>query len=107
MERTRNEVIDVDREMGTLTRFHYSPTDEDAFTIETVQRVDPIVDLNKFQYNATDERARFGDTAHVARIPLVVWEDLRKRGIADDEKKLGAWLNDPANRCFRTRPGRV
>ena len=42
------------------------------------------------------------DTVHVARIPLVIWNRLRKLGITDDEKALNAWLNDPDNRVFRT-----
>jgi hypothetical protein len=42
------------------------------------------------------------DTVHVARIPLVVWNRLRKLGITNDEKALNAWLNDPDNCVFRT-----
>jgi hypothetical protein len=42
------------------------------------------------------------DTIHVARIPLVVWNRLRKLGITDDEKALNAWLDDPDNCVFRT-----
>ena len=107
MERTRNEVLDVDRQTGILTKFHYSPTDADAFRIESIQDVEPIIEYNKALYNATDERARHGDVSRVANIPLVVWADLKRRGIMDDEKKLSAWLNDPENRMFRTRPGKV
>jgi hypothetical protein len=42
------------------------------------------------------------DTVHVARIPLVIWNRLRKLGITDDEKALNAWLDDPDNCVFRT-----
>jgi hypothetical protein len=38
---------------------------------------------------------------------VVIWEDLVRKGIANDTKKLKAWLNDPDNRAFRTRLGRV
>jgi hypothetical protein len=104
---SREHVVDVDRATGTLTLFHYQPSDENGFVIETKQDVEPIVELNKAQFNLRDERSRYGDTAQVARIPNVIWWDLKRRGIADDEAKLKAWLNDPDNRAFRTRPGRV
>ena len=42
------------------------------------------------------------DTVHVARIPLVIWNRLKKLGITNDEKALNAWLNDPDNSVFRT-----
>jgi hypothetical protein len=33
--------------------------------------------------------------------------ELKQQGIIDDPKALRRWLNDPDNRYFRTRPGRV
>jgi hypothetical protein len=32
---------------------------------------------------------------------------LKKDGIIDDPSAMKRWLNDPDNRFFRTRPGRV
>jgi len=45
--------------------------------------------------------------ARVASIPLNVYYDLKRRGIADDPKAMKKWLNDPDNRVFRTREGTV
>ena len=45
------------------------------------------------------------DTVHVARIPLVVWNRLKKLGITNDEKALNNWLNDKDNSVFRTDDG--
>ena len=42
------------------------------------------------------------DTVHVARIPLVIWNRLKKLGITNDEKALNEWLNDSDNAVFRT-----
>ncbi|HXI58298.1 MAG TPA: hypothetical protein VN903_21070 [Polyangia bacterium] len=42
------------------------------------------------------------DTIHVARIPVVIWRQLQKLGIAQDEKRLNAWLNERDNSVFRT-----
>ena len=80
---------------------------EDTFSIETTQDVTSIVDHAKSCYNSVDERARWGEGQHVASIPISVWQDLKKRGIADDQAKFKRWLNDRDNRVFRTRPGRV
>jgi hypothetical protein len=43
----------------------------------------------------------------VASIPMTLFYDLKKQGIIDDPARLKAWLNNPDNRFFRTRPGRV
>mgnify|MGYP006213542651 CR=1 FL=1 len=43
----------------------------------------------------------------VASIPIHIYWDLKKRGIADDDEAMKRWLNDSQNRFFRTRPGQV
>jgi hypothetical protein len=43
----------------------------------------------------------------VGSIPMSIYHELQKQGILQDEKRLKKWLNDPDNRVFRTRPGRV
>lgn len=94
-------------EFGIVETWHYDEANDTA-TIHTVQDVEAVLELNKAQFNATDERARYKDGAHhVARIPLAVLQDLRKRGIADDPARMRQWLNDPENRYFRVRPGVV
>ncbi|ANN76806.1 hypothetical protein [Bordetella flabilis] len=93
--------------LGTKEIWHYDPIGDVAY-IETKQDAEQIVEANKAQYAATDERARYGDgMQHVARIPVVVLQDLRQRGVLKDPKRFKAWLNDPENRHFRTRPGQV
>jgi hypothetical protein len=42
------------------------------------------------------------DTVHVARIPMVIWQNLQRLGITKDEAALNRWLNDPDNCVFRT-----
>ena len=49
---------------------------------------------------ATDDRLRL----LIERVERLEEE---KKGIADDNKKMKAWLNDRDNVLFRTRPGRV
>lgn len=102
---------------GTIssTIWHDRPAD-DTFALESVQDVQEIIDLNKAEYNSIDERARWTRPGHdgldvpIARIPMVVYFELMRKGIIDhrgqgNAKAFNAWLNDPDNRFFRTRPG--
>ena len=61
----------------------------------------PIVESAKAIASGFDPHVR-RDTVHVARIPLVIWNQLQKLGITKDEKALNKWLNDPAHSVFRT-----
>lgn len=91
----------------------YYADGEGGLIIETTQDVTPIIEANKAQYNATDERKRWGDGwEKVGSIPLTMIQKLNELGICKgfaivDQKKMKAFLNDPENRYLRTRPGRV
>lgn len=98
-------LFDRDEEAGVTRWWHHDPS-EDEVTIQTQQDVTPLVEANKTAYNAAGE-SWGGDMHRVASIPMSVYYDLKARGIADDPKRLKAWLNDPNNRFFRTKPGKV
>lgn len=38
---------------------------------------------------------------------MVVYYDLKAKGILDDPVAIKKWLNDPENKYFRTREGNV
>lgn len=85
---------------------------EGGLIIKDEQNVAPILEANKAAYNQVDERARWGELTRVAEIPNSVIADLNAQGIMRgfvvvDQKRIKAFLNDPANRFLRTRPGRV
>jgi hypothetical protein len=91
------------------TIFH--DTDGD-YTLEVRQDVSGILEKNKSEYAATDERAKWGEWTKVASLPLALIDDLNKKGIMRgfaimDQRAFKAFLNDPDNRFFRTRPGEV
>jgi hypothetical protein len=91
------------------TKFHAT---DDQYVFERTQDITDIVEQNKALYNATDERERWGEWTRYAQLPFAVIDDLNKQGImrgfaVADEKKFRAWMNDPENRHFRTRPGKV
>lgn len=87
--------------------WHYDG-DKDEAIIETVVDATDVIEENKAAFNQIDEKAGWkGDMHKVASIPMALFYDLKKQGIIDDQARLKAWLNDPDNRFFRTRPGRV
>jgi hypothetical protein len=106
MQSTGKKLFDFDPTTGTTKWWHYD-ADSDEATIETVFEVGDIVEQNKAQYSATDERTRWGEWSKVASIPMPLFYRLKKDGIIDDPSAMKRWLNDPDNRFFRTRPGRV
>lgn len=99
-------LLDHDPYLGITEYFHY---DDDAgtFTIQYQQDPTQIIEQNKAQFNATDERAKWGEWQKVATIPISIWADLKQKGIIDDKAAFKRWLNSPDNQFFRTRPGKV
>jgi hypothetical protein len=89
--------------------------DDGGIVIESSQDVGGIIESNKAQFNSYDERAKWSDQLFgnkIASVPLVVIDDLNKKGIMRgfhvvDQARFKEWLNNPDNRAFRTRPGRV
>ena len=95
-----------DPAMGT-TKWHHHDEMTGETVIHTEQDVTAIVEHNKNQYNDIDSRAPYGDLAKIADIPMTILFDLQKKGIWGNQKRMRKWLNDPDNRDFRTRPGKV
>ncbi len=106
-----SEALSHDPLTGTTEIFHFeegvSKSDGDTIVHQVVQDVTDIVEDNKARFADTDERARYGEMSRVASIPMAIYMDLRRRGVLDDQEALRAWLNNPDNRVFRTRPGRL
>ena len=97
-------LLGVDPLTGTAQYVDYDEN-EDAFRYHQVVEADPITDFNRLLFN--DAPQRWGDMQRVASLPMVLWLKLKRDGVLDDPKRLAAWLNDPDNAAFRTRPGRV
>jgi len=77
------------------------------FVIDSKSDVSDVIEMNKSSMAVSNGRDRWGDGQIVATIPNIIYWDLVRRGIMDDEKALRKWLNDPANSAFRRRSGRV
>lgn len=94
-------IFSQDKASGITKYWHV--TDKGEYVVETQQDVSAIVEANKREYNNTPDKYR--DVNKVASIPLSVYYDLKRKGIADDPKALRKWLNDRDNQVFRTRAG--
>jgi hypothetical protein len=96
-----------------VTEFYYYHPDTDGFTIESRQDVEPLLEQNQRLWNETERSTRYGEWTRIASLPAVIVMQLaeqhilRMDGSILDDKKYRAWLNDSANRLFRTRAGNV
>lgn len=104
------KVLKQDADTRTVQTAHWDG--DGGLIIETTQDISPIIEQNKREYAATDQRAKWGEWAKIGSIPLTVIQDLNQQGILRgfavmDQKRFKEWLNNPDNRHFRTRPGRV
>lgn len=104
-------LFDYDPMTGIVEWFDYDESD-DTFTIRMDQDLEQIVEANKTQFNTfSSGRDKWGEDfdrkTHVARIPMVVYQQWMIDGKLTDQAFLRKWLNDPSNAAFRTRPGVV
>lgn len=96
---------------GSVTTFH--DMDDGGLVVSTEQEISGLIDANKEEYNTSS--SKWSDNAlenRVARIPLKVFDQLEREGITRgftilDQKRFKAWLNNPDNRVFRTKAGRI
>ena len=112
MSATERKLLDDGATSGLTEWYHYDPH-TGGFAIETVQDVEPILEANRRVWNGTEKHTRYGEMTRIASLPNVIVMELAKQQILSptgtilDDTKYRAWLNDPANRLFRTRAGKV
>lgn len=98
-------LLDFDQATGIAEWYNYDHATGDI-TVESTQDVQAIVEHTKRLANDTPSGFK-KDMHRVASIPLTVWMELEKQGIAGDQKALRKWLNDRDNLVFRTHHGRL
>lgn len=99
-------IIDADAVTGQHSTFQYDPG-TDQYLLNNVQDFTAIGEQNKREFNGDHRRHGDGIGRKVASIPLDIYMELRKKGIAQDRKAFARWLNDSDNLVFRTAPGCV
>jgi len=121
MATKKERLLSYDAQTGKTEVYHYDEIDKKSI-IKTSQDIEPVLRQNRIDFNSFDERARWGSPLrqsqetfhHVGRIPAVVLEQMpaeMRQGFMSGKglqgKQWKKWLNDPNNRMFRTRPGKV
>ena len=76
----------------------------DVFHVQHSQDVEPILDSIK---RDREIMPHSGDSKLAARIPTIIYEELQRQGIADDEDRFKAWLNSPEAEPWRIWKGRL
>ncbi len=91
-------------------------TEDGKFIRHDTQDVTSVVESNAAERNSGDNDQRGKDGRKFASVPMVVLEDLKQRlGIdwtlfgkdPDHTGRLIAWLQDPANRAWRTSEAKL
>jgi hypothetical protein len=99
--------FDANPEKGITRTWHYNE-DTDEATIQTTQDLTAVIEANKRDFAAIDNKASWkGEWHHVASIPESIYFQLKSEGKLDDPVYMKKWLNDPDNRFFRVRPGQL
>jgi len=94
-----------DIKAGKHTWRRTNPDGSVTYRTDTV--VDPIIDRNAAQRNLS-QKGWAGDWHMIASVPkAILWDELMPASLQGDDKYLSKWLNDPDNRAFRTKEGRV
>ena len=100
-------ILDVSPDTGITRTWHYN-SDTDEAPLQTSQDVTDVIEANKRDFAAIDNKANWtGEWHHVASIPETLYYKLKAEGKLDDQAYMKKFLNDPDNRFFRVRPGQV
>jgi hypothetical protein len=95
-------VLDYDELTGTVEKFHVT-TDQKLIFEQTVD-VQALGEMNQEIKNEVSrlDKTPDGLGVKVASLPMMVYLDLRKRGILGDKAALRRWLQTDEARPFRT-----
>ena len=97
-----------DSNLITKTTRYFHDNGDGTYTIESQADVEDIITDAKIRDNHFRPNANWKGEMHMdARIPTSIVFELKRTGQLFDQRAMKRWLNNPDNRMFRTRPGRV
>jgi hypothetical protein len=97
-----SRVLDINPETGITTYHHFDPITELSH-LESVQDVTDVIEHNKALSDIKPGR----EWRHAASIPLVIYYELKRKGILGDPDALAKWLDDRDNQVFRSWKGKI
>lgn len=94
---------------GNGARLEMDAEEDGHFTVFAEQDIGNLVDEIRQMSEAYTPFSHQRDTGmrHAAEIPVEIYADLERRGIAQDPARFKAWLNDPDNGMWRVWKGRI
>lgn len=96
-----SELISRDSLTGTAQRMHL--TTDNKIVLETTYNVDEIAEAAKAERDMIRRTEKLPDgMVKVASLPMVLYLDLRKRGILGSKTELRKWLASEEAQPFRT-----
>ncbi len=103
-----SRVLEANPESGITEIMHFDDVTGD-FTIQTQHDLEFIAEGAKALHADVDERARYREGLdHAGWMPIPMWEEVMKLPSYEERQKAFAeYLNDPAWKNLRSRPGRV
>jgi hypothetical protein len=99
-----SEIVKIAQYNGIQEYMHVDTSRPGDLIIETKQDCEPIIQRAK----ELSEQTPGKEWRHVACIPMFFIDEAVKKGVdMNDRTYWHRWLNDPANKVFRTWPGRI
>ena len=93
--------LSYDSHSGTLQKMHI--TNDQKLIFESTVQIDDLAERNKFDRDNLSRNEKLPDgMVRVASLPMLIYQDLKKRGILDDKAALRKWLQIEEARPFRT-----
>jgi hypothetical protein len=94
-------VLSRDSLTGTLEKMHITPDQKLVF--ESTVDISGVAEKNKFDRDNISRNERLPDgMVRVASLPMLIYQDLKQRGILDDKTALRKWLQSDEAKPFRT-----
>jgi hypothetical protein len=91
-------------QLGNVIRVAHTDKADGRMTFETIEDHAPTIESAKVIREHQNPKAML---RHVARVPMVIYEQAVREGWANDQDRWRKWLNDPDNKDLRVWQGAV
>lgn len=94
-------ILSSDSLTGTVQKMHF--TTDNKIVLETTAHIDEIAERAKAARNEISRTEKLPDgMVRVASLPMLVYLELKKKGILQDRTALRKWLASEEAQPFRT-----
>ncbi len=98
----QNQIIE--NQDGSLT----SVSTQDNIEIKKIAEDNALLRLQSARNSGTNQYKGDSQFSHrIARIPMLMVEQMMRDGIWGNQERMKEWMNDPVNAPFRTTKGKL